>query len=123
MLHRLTGHFPSGALTARATQVLKKVLPPRWYPCPAYWTAIRAESDIPRWNPVLRPRGSEAVLKAYDQVPDPQVRRFPRMVSRFRWTADFLRVFRTEFRTASRGRDFLTKTCLDQSVDMVVIAG
>ncbi|MFB9930420.1 class I SAM-dependent methyltransferase [Amycolatopsis halotolerans] len=105
LLRRLTGHFPSGALifdgvsvsTARATQLLKKVLPPRWYPYPAYWTAIRDESDIPRWNPDLRPRGSEAVLKAYGQIPDPRVRRCYRLASRFRWTGDFLRVFRAEF--------------------------
>lgn len=105
LLRRLTGRFPAGALifdgvsasTARATQVLKKMLPPRWYPYPAYWTAIRDESVIPRWDPRLRPRGYAAVLKAYDQIPDPRLRRSFRLASRFRWTANFLRVFRAEF--------------------------
>ncbi|WP_406636808.1 class I SAM-dependent methyltransferase [Amycolatopsis sp. WGS_07] len=94
LLRRLTGHFPSGTvifdgvspLTARTTQVLKKVLPPRWYPYPVYLTAIRDEADLRRWNPALSPRGTVSVLGSGD-----------RLASRFRWVADFLRVFRAEF--------------------------
>ncbi|MFD2470161.1 hypothetical protein [Amycolatopsis silviterrae] len=68
------------------TQVLKKVLLPRWHPCPVYLTAVRDDADLRRWNPELRPRGTVSVLGSG-----------ARLACRFRWAADFLRVFRAEF--------------------------
>lgn len=63
---------------------MKKYLS-RWYDYPAYWTATRDSSDIQRWNPRLRCRAAVAMMEQYDQVPDPNLRRFYRLGARFNW--------------------------------------
>ncbi|MFD2420030.1 class I SAM-dependent methyltransferase [Amycolatopsis pigmentata] len=104
LLRRLTDRFPSGELifdsvlpwAAKMTHLLKKYLS-RWYPYPAYWTAIRGGSDIERWDPRLRHRDNVAVMTAYQQIPNPGLRRFYRVSSRIGWFRDSLRIFRAEF--------------------------
>ncbi|QUQ71351.1 class I SAM-dependent methyltransferase [Kutzneria sp. CA-103260] len=105
LLKRLTDHFPSGELIfdgvapwmAKATQLLKKNFG-RWYgDYPAYWTPMRDESDVERWNPRLRLREHVALVSRYERIPDPGLRRMYGLGSRFGWFRNFLRVFRAEF--------------------------
>jgi methyltransferase (TIGR00027 family) len=104
LLRRLTDRFGTGELifdgvapwVAKVTQLLKKYLS-RWYDYPAYWTATRDSSDIQRWNPRLRYRDAVAMMEQYDQVPDPNLRRFYRLGAHFNWFKNYLRVFRAEF--------------------------
>lgn len=104
LLRRLTDRFPSGELifdgvlpwVVKMTQTLKKYLS-RWYPYPAYWTAIRDGSDIERWESRLRHRDNVAVMASYEQIPAPGMRRFYRVAGRIGWFGNSLRIFRAEF--------------------------
>jgi methyltransferase (TIGR00027 family) len=104
LLRRLTDHFRTGELifdsvapwVTKMTQLLKKYSS-RWYDYPAYWTTIRDSSDIERWNPRLRYCDHVAMMAQYERVPDPNLRRFYRLGSRFDWLKNYLRVFRAEF--------------------------
>jgi len=104
LLERLTSHFRTGQLIfdgvapwmARTTQLLKKYLS-RWYRYPAYWTGTRDGSDIELLNPRLHYVDHVAVATQYQRIPDPNLRRFYRIGSRFDWLKNSLRVFRATF--------------------------
>lgn len=104
LLRRLTGRFPCGELVfdgaapwmVEATRLLKKCFG-RWYPYPAFRTAIRDGSEIARWDPALRHREHVATMAQYERIPDPRVRRSYRAGARFAWCRNVFRVFRAEF--------------------------